>query len=219
MGRRHKDLTGRVFGLWSVTGPADPPKNDDNSYAWSCTCVCGGVRRLTTGQLGNKNTRKGCISCTHKYTPGDTVGQWRIVALSGSDRHKNIQWLCKCTVCENETTISSARLAFRLCACRKRRSRIVTPTDTGTNGCLRITNSELKSPIVYVYETPEACLYVGMSTFGLSRPFHGSHKAATDAISAGADIVIYYCSTVEDAKQLEADLIKGMHPLFNSQGV
>src|SRR5882762_5920001 len=57
---RLQDLTGRIFGCWTVVGRAP---NVNKLAKWTCRCMCGTVRDVYGGNLRKGRARGGSISC------------------------------------------------------------------------------------------------------------------------------------------------------------
>jgi len=67
------DLSGKVFGLWTVVRLA--PRNKKREEQWLCRCRCGTERVIATYDLKHGRTY-GCIKCAakegrigHKFNP------------------------------------------------------------------------------------------------------------------------------------------------------
>jgi hypothetical protein len=61
MGRSAIDLTGIVFGRWTVI-KRDSSKNADPHVYWVCECSCGNSNSVPSTALRNGKS-KGCINC------------------------------------------------------------------------------------------------------------------------------------------------------------
>ena len=90
------DLTGQVFGLWRVLGPAG--KDAGGRLLWRCRCSCGAERVVLSSNLrGGKST-----SCGHDRgvkRRADITGQrfGRLVAVERvGSRSSQSLWLCRC---------------------------------------------------------------------------------------------------------------------------
>lgn len=107
------DLTGQVFGLWTVLHEAEPDKS--GRARWLCRCICGKERIVTADNLrSGKST-----SCGHTRFPklrADLTGQrfGRLTALeyAGSGGKQNsARWRCRCRCdCGRETLVTAANL-------------------------------------------------------------------------------------------------------------
>lgn len=79
----------------------------------------------------------------------------------------------------------------------------------------------MAGPIVYAYFRAGVAIYVGMSRYGLSRPFSAHHHALskgheTEALREADQLAVWPCKTVDDAEDLEARAIVALHPTLNS---
>ena len=118
------DLTGQVFGLWTVLHEAEPDKS--GRARWLCRCQCGKERVVTADNLrSGKST-----SCGHTRFPklrADLTGQrfGRLTALeyAGSGGKRNsAHWRCRCD-CGNTCTVEDSHLKnghTKSCGCRRR---------------------------------------------------------------------------------------------------
>jgi hypothetical protein len=74
----------------------------------------------------------------------------------------------------------------------------------------------LQAPCVYCWWRGSDCLYVGSSGHGLRRPFDPNHhQIRKDEILADDCFGFWPCSTITEARWLEAKLIKEFKPLRN----
>lgn len=56
-----EDLTGRVFGRWTVIKRADPPTDKTGHPLWHCRCVCGNEANVYAQSLRSGSSRScGC---------------------------------------------------------------------------------------------------------------------------------------------------------------
>jgi hypothetical protein len=65
-----EDMTGRVYGSWTVLSIA--PKKRKGDYGWFCTCFCGTFRVVSGNSLRlGRSTSCGCTHTTHgmRHTP------------------------------------------------------------------------------------------------------------------------------------------------------
>ena len=85
---RFMDLTGRVFGAWTVVELAEVSKL--NRVQWLCKCACG-TERVVRGNDLRRGKSKGC-GCTkgehfHRRAAKDLVGKkfgrWTILKIDG----------------------------------------------------------------------------------------------------------------------------------------
>ena len=71
------------------------------------------------------------------------------------------------------------------------------------------------SCVVYSWMRKNQCLYIGMSTKGLGRL--GSHHiiGVREGVQSDDALDIWLCSSLTEALDLEFDLIKTLHPVYN----
>jgi len=118
---RAVDLSGQVFGLWTVLRH-DPMRSQGarlgNAY-WQCQCKCGNIKsiRLRSLQCGD-STSCGCAMPQRQAAnlEGDRFGRWTVIKKDTAERfyksgRKNTSalWLCRCD-CGSEKLISSNSL-------------------------------------------------------------------------------------------------------------
>jgi len=80
--RRVKDLTGKVFGRWTVIDYAGLDKQ--GSAMWNCRCDCGTLRTVLCGSLSCKrSTSCGCLKqvgpITHGKSDSPTYRSWSMM--------------------------------------------------------------------------------------------------------------------------------------------
>lgn len=70
---RFKDLTGRVFGRWTVVSFARQVKNKNNTLnMWNCRCVCGVKKEVFGGSLTRGLSAScGCLQAERRTKHGD----------------------------------------------------------------------------------------------------------------------------------------------------
>lgn len=127
------DLTGQVFGEWTVC--AKGPYKHNNQY-WCCRCSCGKERDVCQATLLNKQSRScGCRRkrddygrTWHKLEEGQKFGRWTVVSRepkpggNGGGR----RWLCRCE-CGTERYVKATSLASgksKSCGCVLRDPRL-----------------------------------------------------------------------------------------------
>lgn len=114
------DLSGSAIGAWSVG--ADNRRSSSGKTEWECTCRCGAVRWVPTGNLRRGKSR-GCRNCgqkgkrnfNFKDLAGHVFGRWTAVSF------KQGRWLCVCS-CGKVARVLTGSLvagASRSCGCLK----------------------------------------------------------------------------------------------------
>lgn len=114
------DLTGMVFGYWTVIKLTDIRKN--SSLGWLCHCVCG-VERVVSG-IGlrqGKSKSCGCKAKNHFISElGNTYGRLTVLVQAGH-KYGNPLWLCRCE-CGKEIVARGVSLRFgkiKSCGCSR----------------------------------------------------------------------------------------------------
>lgn len=122
-GPRSEDLTGRRFGLLTVTERA---QNENGRTCWLCRCDCGAQCTVAARDLkAGKTTSCGCVQ--EKKRAEDSAGQrfGRLVALYPTARRDSrgaVIWHCRCD-CGTELEVSHNALVqgeCRSCGCLRR---------------------------------------------------------------------------------------------------
>ena len=126
-----KDLTGMVFGKWTVLYQAEDivTPNGTHVAAWCCKCECGTIRDVRGADLTNgSSTSCGCIHQPNLI--GMTFGRLTVIArvddyVDKWGKHTS-QWLCECS-CENHTicivrgpSLTSKKHPTRSCGCLRK---------------------------------------------------------------------------------------------------
>lgn len=107
------DLTGKVFGEWTVI------KRDEfaigRSVRWICRCSCGETRSVLGTSL-NRGISESCGHALRKYPPikpGDVFTYLTVIEEDTpficNDNHKKRRWKCKCK-CGNIVSVVDADL-------------------------------------------------------------------------------------------------------------
>lgn len=110
MAAKSADLTGQIFGDWTVLGFSH---KDTSTRWWRVRCACGveRVQRqwvLTTGKsqrCGPCGSRAGAETLARKQAElwvGTETNGWLILAPAGTVRHytqKVSMWTCRCVTC------------------------------------------------------------------------------------------------------------------------
>ena len=111
MPARPLELTGRVFGKWTVLERAPSPTGGTRRY-WLCRCECGTERVIIGSNLTCGSTTR-CRIChtraiaripkptRRKDMTGEMFGKWMVLAYSHANAKKLAFWVC---VCECGTT-------------------------------------------------------------------------------------------------------------------
>lgn len=113
------DLTGKVFGGWTVISRAE--NNKYNHILWKCICTCGTIKKINGGSLrGRRTTNCGCIKAASNTVNilGQVFGRLTVISREGSIGD-SAAWRCKCE-CGNESVTSSKNLrqgATKSCGC------------------------------------------------------------------------------------------------------
>ena len=121
MGKRgpRKDLSGFVFGRWSVLSFSEM-RGKGTSY-WECVCECG-TRRTVSGKTLKSGESKSC-GCLHKdIVTKDLAGQrfGRLVSRRIVKRLRGgCVWLCDCDCGNTKEALSSdlAKGSVKSCGC------------------------------------------------------------------------------------------------------
>jgi excinuclease UvrABC nuclease subunit len=71
--------------------------------------------------------------------------------------------------------------------------------------------------VVYMANSKNECLYVGMSTKGLSRVFGKGHHVLASIYDDITSIQVYETRTEEDARELESTMIQEFKPKYNDR--
>lgn len=110
---RFKDLTGMKFGRLTVI---ERTENRGKEVMWLCKCDCGNECIVRARNLVNEITKScGCLqkdsakSLNYVNLVGKQFGRLIVIEPSGSDKHGNSLWKCKCD-CGNISITSSHNL-------------------------------------------------------------------------------------------------------------
>ncbi len=124
-----RDLTGRRFGMLTVTG--DSGERCSGSILWRCLCDCGGEILLVRRQLvSGYVTNCGCIPRTRTVyvgaedLTGQRFGELTVLCRAENDRHNRTRWICRCD-CGKECSVPAMRLKTGRtgsCGCKRHRS-------------------------------------------------------------------------------------------------
>lgn len=106
------DMTGRVYGQLTVTGPADP--TPAGKPRWWCRCTCGNdypasSHRLIQGRVTRCRQCAAPISKKLRFTlAGHRLGDWRVLRAYGYSKGTDY-WKCRC-VCGMQAILATADL-------------------------------------------------------------------------------------------------------------
>lgn len=223
MGRPVIDLTGKVFGAWTVKERAVPPTDKCNNARWVCICSCGFMRVLPSRHLTDSRQMKGCHRCgvrlicgTSNDLTGKVIGGWTVISRAGTrgtQKNRKSVWRCKCYI-GHEQQLTSADLRSSA-SCRSCDGK---DTPVGSNGTVYLSPSDvarLYSPMVYMWRLASEWLYIGSTALGLSRVFDARHESSHESRKLGAELHLITCKTAVEAQALEQDLIYALKPRYN----
>lgn len=114
------DLTGNVYGRWTVLCAGE--RNSRGESTWICKCECGIIKNVRAYQLKSGRSRScGCLRTKlNKDITGERFG--KLIAIRPTDKRTNdgsVHWLCKCD-CGNITIVNGRSLRCGLqvsCGC------------------------------------------------------------------------------------------------------
>ena len=91
---KNENLTGQIFGNWTVKQKA----GQDNSghILWLCQCTCGKQRKITGSELRNSISKK-CNHSVFEDLTGKTFGEWKVIKFDKKDKYYVRYWLCQCS--------------------------------------------------------------------------------------------------------------------------
>jgi len=121
-----EDLTGRVFGRWTVVGSASTPKGAKNrARRWRCRCRCGAEKPVIAAHL--KQGRSLSCGCLQRDTvsgfedlTGRSFGQWTVKRFLGHSKKGKLLWECQCscgTVCSVRGDSLKRGVSYRCRSC------------------------------------------------------------------------------------------------------
>jgi len=119
-----RDLTGKVFGSWTVLGLAG---RRNNRTFWHCRCICGAERDVNGVNLVNGTSRScGCQKKAGGKTliqPGDVFSRLTVIERTPTPGgKKGVYWHCRCE-CGNEVDVWAGCLTSgrtKSCGCLRR---------------------------------------------------------------------------------------------------
>lgn len=106
--RKGKDLTGQIFGRWTVLQYAEKSK-------YTCRCICGVEKDVCSRELKNGESKScGCLirdlsQTKIKDLSGKVFGKLTVLNKVGVTKHRNVIWNCMCS-CGNSTDVPSGLL-------------------------------------------------------------------------------------------------------------
>lgn len=118
------DLTGRVFGRWTVLSKADSL----DGARWTCRCNCGTITVYHAKRLRQMAANAGCRRCLHRAAEVSAAEKMigarfgRLVVISRAPAGKRARWLCECD-CGGQIIADGCSLRrgdYVSCGCRKR---------------------------------------------------------------------------------------------------
>lgn len=124
---KYNDLTGKVFGQWTVLYKSDIRKA--NKIYWHCRCSCGNEKDVQGAHL-TQGKSKSCGCLRRKITSerslidltGQRFGHWTV--LKQAEKHNtdtHVFWVCQCD-CGNIKEVNGKSLrigASKSCGCVK----------------------------------------------------------------------------------------------------
>ncbi len=124
MARKKIDITGHVYGRWTVLSFSRKKKLD---YLWNCRCECGTEREVSSHSMRRGESKScGCISKELNLEIMDLSGQVfdRLTVLGLSHRiiNKAVYWNCLCSCGKKYCTTTSSLRSGRCksCGCLQR---------------------------------------------------------------------------------------------------
>ena len=110
MDDRVEDLTGKVFGKWTVIARTE---DRGKRATYLCRCECGTEKKVTANLLRSGGSKQ-CRSCASRSRARDLTGQkfglWTVIRQAeGRDSSGRVIWLCRCE-CGTEGVIATGIL-------------------------------------------------------------------------------------------------------------
>lgn len=106
------DLTGKVFGQWSVLSFIELRNN--NSY-WLCECSCGNTSEIQRNSLVY-GTSTMCVECQRKSQQKDlrgrVFGEWIVLY-----RNHGSYWLCRCSCGKEKSVFGGGLISGKSTSC------------------------------------------------------------------------------------------------------
>lgn len=116
------DLTGKVFGLWTVLEQS-PERDASGNIMWKCQCQCGTIRNVSGQSL--RKGKSTCCGCVKQKLNNDMLGKkfgMLTVIEKTSERSSNgsIKWKCLCdcgNYCVRSTVDLHRKDRIQNCGC------------------------------------------------------------------------------------------------------
>lgn len=114
------DLTGQVFGKWTVIEKDIERTKATGATYCTCRCECGTIRSVRGQDLKNgKSSSCGCSKI--KNLKGNRYGYLEALEIDKSKHERLTYWLCKCHGCGRIISIDSRSLqhGMQSCGCKR----------------------------------------------------------------------------------------------------
>ena len=106
--KRFKDLTGKVFGRWTVLSYAGKRKANQT---WTCQCSCGLKKVVQSSTLAKNGS---CQTCAKREDlTGRRFGRLKVVSCLGIVDYGGttaVRWLCRCDCGKNTKPFANSLL-------------------------------------------------------------------------------------------------------------
>lgn len=153
----HIDLTGKTFGLLTVTS-CFGINSSDRDRKWNCECKCGNLKIIRGYYLRN-GERKSCGCTRRENLTGRTFGYLTVLEFSCLANNYTAKWKCKCR-CGKEVVVYGFGLKSgntRSCGClvkevQKKRMTTHGMSRTRIYGCWHAMHQRCKNPNVEGFE-------------------------------------------------------------------
>lgn len=119
MGKRI-DLTGQIFGDWTVLRYDIEGSKGSSCAKWICRCSCGTIKSVGSQSL-REGKSKSCGCKKIKNLVGSTFGYLEVLKLDESKKERTTYWICLCHGCGREISVESRALQYHLksCGCKR----------------------------------------------------------------------------------------------------
>ena len=119
-----ENLSGQIFGYWTVLDRAEPGRRGVSQYL--CRCRCGKEKIVLAQSLKNGTSRScGCLRSELMSSTDDMLGRefgyWTVIAPADPYKNRSKRYLCRCR-CGKEKIIVASDLKRGLttsCGCRR----------------------------------------------------------------------------------------------------
>lgn len=107
------DLTGRVYGNWTVIARA----KEVSKNHWLCQCACGNQRKIVAATFTQGRSKScGCINrlpdfSDHKY------GRWTVLSRSSNKANNKDFWWCRCDCGQEKEVMGTDLRAGKSVSC------------------------------------------------------------------------------------------------------